>query len=249
MKIKYEHDGKVETFRSVEEAVNKTGLYKYDIINALNDRNKRNPELNLQFSYSREYKLNDTGTEVVIRTPIPGVRAFDEEIGVEIKYTDMMGKHHRFYSILEASEKTGLSPGGIMNALRGINNLKNAFWLGTYNEFCHYTENGAEDFTIYSASFDVEKIDPNNLGSDTLVSIRKDCLDLMSALGLSPWEVNNDSRLYYIDEEGYQDTHTSIKEVSDNFRIHIVEILRAVSGTGPCADRFTLCESRSHPYK
>lgn len=249
MKIKYEHDGKIEIFKSVAEAVEKTGMYRYDILNALSNRSKRRPELNNQFSYFKDYKTNEEGTEVVIKSSIPGVRQFDEEIGVEIKYTDALGKHHRFYSILEASEKTGLSPGGIMNALRGINSIKNAFWLGTGNEFCHYTLNGADDFIPYSPSFDPEKIDPNNLGIDGLVGIRKACIDLMSALGLSPWEVNNDSRIYYTDEEGYQDTYRSIKEVSDNFRIHIVDILKAVTDSGPCADRFTLCEYAKPPHK
>ena len=240
MKIKYEHDGKVEIFKSVPEAVEKTGLYRYDILNALNNKSKRRPELNDQFSYFKDYKTNETGTEIVIKSPTPGIRQFDEEIGVEIKYTDLLGNHHRFYSILEASEKTNLSPGGIMNALRNMNDLKERFRLGTGNEFCHYTENGYEDFVEYSPTFDVEKIDPNNLGSDILVGVRKDCINLMNALGLSPWEVNNDSRIHYIDEEGYQDTYTSIKEVSDNFRIHIVDILKALKDTGPCPDRFTL---------
>lgn len=240
MKIRYEHDGEVKIFKSVPEAVEETGLYRYDIINALNNRSKRRPELNDQFSYVKDYKLNDTGTEVIIRTPIPGVRQFDEEIGVEIKFTDLLGEHHTFYSILEASEKTGLSPGGIMNALRNRNDLKDRIRLGTGNEFCHYTENGDKDFLIYSPTFDPEQIDPNNLGSDTLISIRKDCIDLMNDLGLSPWEVNNDSRIHYIDEEGYQDTYASIKEASENFRIHIVDILKALKDDGPCPDRFTL---------
>lgn len=240
MKIKYEHDGKVEIFKSVPEAVEKTGLYRYDILNALNNKSKRRPELNDQFSYFKDYKTNETGTEIVIKSPTPGIRQFDEEIGVEIKYTDLLGNHHRFYSILEASEKTNLSPGGIMNALRNMNDLKERFRLGTGNEFCHYTENGYEDFVEYSPTFDVEKIDPNNLGSDILVGVRKDCINLMNVLGLSPWEVNNDSRIHYIDEEGYQDTYTSIKEVSDNFRIHIVDILKALKDTGPCPDRFNL---------
>lgn len=240
MRIRYEHNGKIEIFNSIEETIEKTGLYKFDVINALKNRNKRNPELNNQISYFNDTTLNDDGTEVIIKTPIPGVRQFDEEIGVEIKYTDMIGKHHRFYSILDASKETGLSPGGIMNALRNMNDLKERFMLGTGNEFCHYTENGAKDFQLYNKDFDVEKIDPNNLGVGEQSAVREECLNLMSDLNLSPWEVNHDSRIHYIDEEGYQDTYRSIKEVSDNFRIHIVEILRALKDTGPCPDRFNL---------
>lgn len=240
MKIKYEHDGKIEIFKSVAEAVEKTGLYKFDVINALKDRNRRNPELNTQISYLNGTKTNEIGTKVTIKTPIPGVRQFDEDIGVEIKYTDKLGNHHRFYSILEASKETGLSPGGIMNALRNINSLKERFMLGTYNEFCHYTENGAKDFHLYNSGFDVEKIDPDNLGSGEQADIREECLNLMNSLDLSPWEVNHDSRIHYTDEEGYQDTYSSIKEVSDNFRIHVIDILKALKNTGPCPDRFTL---------
>ena len=240
MRIRYEHDGKIEIFNSIEETIEKTGLYKFDVINALKNRNKRNPELNNQISYFNDTTLNDDGTEVIIKTPIPGVRQFDEEIGVEIKYTDMTGKHHRFYSILDASKKTGLSPGGIMNALRNMNDLKERFMLGTGNEFCHYTENGAKDFQLYNKDFDVEKIDPNNLGVGEQSAVREECLNLMNDLNLSPWEVNHDSRIHYTDEEGYQDTYRSIKEASDNFRIHIIEILRALKDTGPCPDRFNL---------
>lgn len=240
MRIRYEHDGKIEIFNSIEDTIEKTGLYKFDVINALKNRNKRNPELNNQISYFNDTTLNDDGTEVIIKTPIPGVRQFDEEIGVEIKYTDMTGKHHRFYSILDASKETGISPGGIMNALRNMNDLKERFMLGTGNEFCHYTENGAKDFQLYNKDFDVEKIDPNNLGVGEQSAVREECLNLMKDLGLSPWEVNNDSRIHYTDEEGYQDTYRSIKEASDNFRIHIVEILRALKDTGPCPDRFNL---------
>lgn len=240
MRIRYEHNGKIEIFNSIEETIEKTGLYKFDVINALKNRNKRNPELNNQISYFNDTTLNDDGTEVIIKTPIPGVRQFDEEIGVEIKYTDMTGKYHRFYSILDASRETGLSPGGIMNALRNMNDLKERFMLGTGNEFCHYTENGAKDFQLYNKDFDVEKIDPNNLGVGEQSAVREECLNLMSDLNLSPWEVNHDSRIHYIDEEGYQDTYSSIKEASDNFRIHIVEILRALKDTGPCPDRFNL---------
>ena len=240
MRIKYEHNGKIEIFNSIEETIEKTGLYKFDVINALKNRNKRNPELNNQISYFNDTTLNDDGTEVIIKTPIPGVRQFDEEIGVEIKYTDMIGKHHRFYSILDASKETGLSPGGIMNALRNMNDLKERFMLGTGNEFCHYTENGAKDFQLYNKDFDVEKIDPNNLGVGEQSAVREECLNLMRDLNLSPWEVNHDSRIHYIDEEGYQDTYSSIKESSDNFRIHIVEILRALKDSGPCPDRFNL---------
>lgn len=240
MRIRYEHDGKIEIFNSIEETIEKTGLYKFDVINALKNRNKRNPELNNQISYFNDTTLNDDGTEVIIKTPIPGVRQFDEEIGVEIKYTDMIGKHHRFYSILDASKETGLSPGGIMNALRNMNDLKERFMLGTGNEFCHYTENGAKDFQLYNKDFDVEKIDPNNLGVGEQSAVREECLNLMSALNLSPWEINHDSRIHYTDEEGYQDTYRSIKEASDNFRIHIIEILRALRDTGPCPDRFNL---------
>lgn len=240
MRIRYEHNGKIEIFNSIEETIEKTGLYKFDVINALKNRNKRNPELNNQISYFNDTTLNGDGTEVIIKTPIPGVRQFDEEIGVEIKYTDMIGKHHRFYSILDASKETGLSPGGIMNALRNMNDLKERFMLGTGNEFCHYTENGAKDFQLYNKDFDVEKIDPNNLGVGEQSAVREECLNLMNDLNLSPWEVNHDSRIHYIDEEGYQDTYRSIKEVSDNFRIHIVEILRALKDIGPCPDRFNL---------
>lgn len=240
MKIKYEHDGKIEIFNSIAETIDKTGIYKFDVINALNNRNRRNPELNDQISYLHDTTLNETGTELKIKTPIPGVRQFDEEIGVEIKFTDRIGHHHRFYSILEASKETGITPGGIMNALRNVNSLKERIMLGTGNEFCHYTENGTKDFQLYNPGFDVEKIDPDNLGSGEQSAIREECLDLMKNLDLSPWEVNHDSRIYYIDEEGYQDTYRSIKEVSDNFRIHIVDILRAVNGTGPCYTRFHL---------
>ena len=240
MKIKYEHDGKIEIFNSIAETIEKTGLYKFDVINALKDRNRRNPELNTQLSYLNDTRINEAGTELKIKTPIPGVRQFDEEIGVEIRFTDRIGNHHRFYSILEASKETGISPGGIMNALRNINSLKERIMLGTGNEFCHYTENGAKDFLLYNPGFDVEKIDPDNLGSGEQADIREECINLMKNINLSPWEVNHDSRIYYTDEEGYQDTYSTIKEVSDNFRIHIVDILKAVNGTGPCYDRFHL---------
>lgn len=236
MKIRYKDNKKEKIFNTLEEASLELGFKPYMIRHFLKGDSTTYKEYNDRLSWITD-EVNEFGTELVIKQDIPGVTDMDKVIGIPVIYTDRDGSVHEFESVLDCHKFSGLSSGGLVNSLLNIGKLKGRMRLNNGNEFCSYFPDGID--LEYSESFDPSLIDPEFFGNDFASPYRKEFYQLTEQLGKDLDNIAS-MEVKYIDLNGETHEYGSIKETSDHLKLHQLEILRALVGTGNLTGRFIL---------
>lgn len=236
MKIRYKDGKKDVIFRDLDDAAHKTGFKPYMIRHFLKGDAKTYKENNGKFEWVTD-EVNEFGTELVIEQDIPGVTDMDKVVGIPVIYTDRDGSTHKFDSLLDCHRFSGLSSNGLVSSLLNMGKLKGRMKLNNGNEFCSYFPDGID--LTYSDSFDPSLIDPTNFGIDFASEYRKEFYELTVKLGLDLSTISSVD-VTYVDNNGGKHEYGSIKETSDYLKIHQLEIVRSIAGTGQLSGRFTL---------
>ena len=236
MKIRYKDGSKEVIFRDLDDASHNTGFKPYMIRHFIKGDAKTHTENNGKFEWITD-EVNEFGTELVIEKDIPGVTDIDKVVGIPVKYMDRGGGLHEFNSLLECHEFSGLSTNGLVSSLRNIGKLKGRVILNNGNDCCSYFPDGMD--LEYSESFDPSKIDPEFFGNDFASVYREEFYNITKKLG-KDLETISDIEVRYIDLHGVTHEYGSLKETSDYLKIHQLEILRSIVGTGLLLGRFTL---------
>ena len=236
MRIKYTDKGKEKIFETLEEASSYLGFKPYMIRHFLKGDAKTYTEYNDKLSWVTD-DVNEFGTELRIEQDIPGVTDTDKIVGIPVVYTERDGSVHEFNSLLDCHKFSGLSSNGLVSSLLNIGKLKGRLRLNNGNEFCSYFPDGID--LGYSESFDPSLIDPEFFGDDFASVYRKEFYDMTKYLGKDLDNIAS-TTVKYIDLNGVTHEYGSIKETSDYLKLHQLEILRALVGTGQLTGRFTL---------
>lgn len=236
MKIKYKDGKKEKIFDTLEEASIELGFKTYMIRHFLKGDAKTYIEYNDRLSWIID-DVNEFGTELVIEKDIPGVTDMDKVVGIPVIYTEINGSVHKFDSLLECHKYSNLSTNGLVAALQHRGKLAGRVTLNNGNELCSYMR-GIGDLS-YSKDYSSSMIDPTNFGSDFATEFRKEIYQLTRQLGSDLNHVD-DLQVKYIDTFGVVHEYGTIKETSDYLKIHVLEILRSVSGVGALYGRFIL---------
>lgn len=236
MRIRYKDKKKEKIFDTLEEASTELGFKPYMIRHFLRGDAKTYTEYNDRLSWVTD-DVNEFGTELRIEQDIPGVTGMDKVVGIPVIYTDRDGSIHEFDSLLDCHKYSGLSSNGLVSSLLNIGKLKGRLRLNNGNEFCSYFPDGID--LGYSESFDPSLIDPEFFGNDFATPYRKEFYNLTKQLGKDLDNIAS-TKVTYKDLNGVTHEYGSIKETSDYLKLHQLEILRALVGSGHLTGRFTL---------
>lgn len=236
MKIRYKDAVKERIFETLEDASRELGFKPYMIRHFLKGDAKTYKEYNDRLSYVTD-ETNEFGTELLIEAIIPGVTDIDKVVGIPVIYTEKDGSVHKFDSLLECHKHSNLSTNGLVAALQYRGKLAGRVTLNNGNEFCSYMR-GVGSMT-YSEDYSSDMIDPTNFGADFATEYRKEIYQLTRQLGSDLKTVDN-LHVKYIDTFGVVHEYGTIKETSDYLKIHVLEILRSISGIGGLYGRFIL---------
>ena len=236
MKIRYKDGSKERIFTDLDDASHKTGFKPYMIRHFIKGDATTHKEQNGRFEWLTD-EVNEFGTELVIDQIIPGVTDIDKVVGIPVIYTDRDGSVHEFDSILDCHKFSGLSTNGLVSSLLNVGKLKGRLRLNNGNDFCSYFPDGMNMY--YSDTFDSSMIDTEFFGNDFASIYRKEIYEMTKQLGKDLDNIES-TEVKYIDTNGVTHEYGSIKETADHLKLHQLEILRALVGTGQLTGRFTL---------
>lgn len=187
----------------------------------------------------QEYKIETTPYgEFKMRNRIPGVTNVEAEYGVPVVYIHpISSKKYKCNSIMEASEISGLYPAVITECLHNRYKKKqeyNKLFFLEYNDFTHSFENGSSTMLWYDptseSKYDVDKHTNKIPSNANIANIWKRTNKVLKKLKYSQENINNDSPIIYVDTSGEKITYSTIKEFADEYWLHPLHIMEALTG-------------------